>query len=134
DLRCRPDQLGHVNTNGNQLPVHRTLDADQLSELRALSLPLPNARWRPTEDPRRGLVDAVLAEENLTLADLRFKGNRAMFFSKGERPALSIPDSMYSKRADDEFAHSRSCLRLKFTLPRGAYATLIVKRIMQTNR
>jgi tRNA pseudouridine13 synthase len=134
ELRCRPDQLARLLTDGGQLPVHRKLHQDQLTELKALSLPLPTARWQPTDDSRRPLVEAVLAEENLTLADLRFKGHGAMFFSKGERRALSLPENLQAHTATDEYTAGQSSLRLQFTLARGAYATLIVRRMMQLNR
>jgi tRNA pseudouridine13 synthase len=130
-LHCRSDQLAHLHTEDGRLPVHRKLDAVELAELKALSLPLPTARWQPADDSRRTLVEAVLAEEKLTLSDLRFKGHRAMFFSKGERQALCLPENLRSDTADDEYAPGQNSLRLRFTMPRGAYATLIVKRIMQ---
>jgi tRNA pseudouridine13 synthase len=134
ELHCRPEQLARLETHDGRLPVHQKLDPNQLVDLGALSLPLPTARWQPTDDSRRALVDAVLAEENLTLVDLRFKGPRAMFFSKGERQALSLPENLQADTAIDEYTGGRSCLRLQFTLSRGAYATLIVKRIIQIDR
>jgi tRNA pseudouridine13 synthase len=134
ELNCRPEQLSHLHTDDGRLPIHRMLAPDQLVSLRALSLPLPTARWQPADDPRRALVEAVLAEENLSLADLRFKGHRAMFFSKGERQALSLPDNLQSDTAIDEYVPGQSTIRLRFALSRGAYATLIVKRIMQPIR
>jgi tRNA pseudouridine13 synthase len=133
-LHCRPEQLAQLHTDDGRLPVHRHIDPDQLIELKALLLPLPSARWQPTDDSRRALVDAVLAEENLTLADLRFKGRRAMFFSKGERHALSLPEGLQADTATEEHTPGRSSLRLQFTLSRGAYATLLVKRITQLDR
>jgi tRNA pseudouridine13 synthase len=134
ELHCRADQLALLHTDDGRLPVHRKLDPDQHRELRALSLPLPTARWQPTDDSRRVLVDAVLAGEHLTLADLRFKGHRAMFFSKGERQALSQPENLQAVPAIDENTPGQSSLRLRFILARGAYATLIVKRLMHMDR
>jgi len=45
-----------------------------------------------------------------------------------------LPEDLQADTASDEYTRGRSSLRLRFTLSRGAYATLIVKRIMQINR
>ena len=93
-------------------------------------LPLPSARLKlDPADPRAGLVQAVLAEEGLELKQMQVKGVREMFFSKGERPALCRPANLEAARAADELNAGREKLTLGFELPRGSYATLVVKRV-----
>ena len=72
---------------------------------------------------------AVMAEEGMELADLRVKGIRELFFSKGERAAHCQPANLSHEIAADERHPGRQALTLRFDLPRGSYATLIVKRI-----
>jgi len=113
-------------------PMHRALAEDQLGELAALQLPLPSARMQlEAADPRRPLIDAVLAEEGLTVEQMRLKGMQ-MFFSRGERAALCMPADLKWESAADEKQRGRRKLLLSFELPRGCYATLIVKRITRT--
>ena len=65
----------------------RQLDDGQRAELAALTLPLPTARLHlDAADPKLALVQEVLAEEGLELGQLKVKGVREMFFSKGDRP------------------------------------------------
>lgn len=112
------------------VPMPSRLTAEELAGLQELSLPLPSARTRlADDDPRRPLVDAVLAEEGLELARLQVRGIRELFFSKGERPAHCLPRSLCWSAERDETRAGRWKLRLSFELPRGSYATLIVKRL-----
>jgi tRNA pseudouridine13 synthase len=128
--RCRPEQLVRVALKLGTLPMGRHLDDDQRRDFADLTLPLPSARLKidPT-DPRAGLVQAVLAEEGLELKQMQVKGVRELFFSKGERPALCRPTNLEAARADDELNAGREKLTLGFDLPRGSYATLVIKRI-----
>jgi tRNA pseudouridine13 synthase len=110
--------------------MHQRLDEEQRRQLISLKLPLPSARLHLDEsDPVASVVNAVLAEEGLELSRLKVKGIREMFFSKGERDALCLPEGLASESGQDELHPGREKLVLAFDLPRGCYATLIVKRI-----
>lgn len=127
---CRPEQLVWARLRRGELPMHGRLDRAQHDELAALVLPLPSARLKiDPSDPRRPGIDAVLAEEGLHLNDLKLKGFREMFFSKGERAALCLPSPLHHEVGDDERHPGRQKLVLAFELPRGCYATLLVKRL-----
>jgi tRNA pseudouridine13 synthase len=127
---ARPDQLRPVRLRLGAVPFHSNLDAEGLRALAELSLPLPSARWKPdADDPRVPLVEAVLAEEGLTLRQMQVRGVREMFFSRGERMALCRPEGLAAEWADDELLGGRRKLTLRFDLPRGSYATLIVKAV-----
>jgi tRNA pseudouridine13 synthase len=127
----RPERLRPVALRLGEVPFFAGLDADQRAELAALHLPLPSARLKlDPSDPRAEVVQAVLAEEGLELRDLQVRGVREMFFSKGERAALCLPEQLSHEAAPDELHPKRSKLTLSFELPRGCYATLLVKAAM----
>jgi tRNA pseudouridine13 synthase len=127
---CRPEQLVRVRLRLGEVPMHRGLDEAQRVALSALQVPLPTARLKiDAADPRTPLIDSVLAEEGLKLSDLKFKGFREMFFSKGERAALCQIASLRSEVEPDDLHAGRVKLLLAFEMPRGAYATLVVKPI-----
>lgn len=127
---CRPDQLVAGALRLGELPMHRHLDPAQLRELRELSLPLPSARTKlEPDDPRLAVVREVLAEEGLELRQLQVKGIRELFFSKGERAALCLPTELVHETGPDEHHAGQQRLTLAFDLPRGSYATLVVKRV-----
>jgi tRNA pseudouridine13 synthase len=127
---CRPDQVVAVGVKLGTLSIWRHVDEGQRSELASLMLPLPSARLRlDPSDPRAALVQSVLAEEGLELKQMQVKGVRELFFSKGERPARCLPTNLEAAASADELNAGREKLTLGFDLPRGSYATLVIKRI-----
>jgi tRNA pseudouridine13 synthase len=132
---CRPEQLVYVRTPRDEVIMMRGLDESQRRELGSLLLPLPSARLKlaPT-DPWATIIHGVLAEDGLELGQLRVKGIRELFFSKGERQALVIPDGLQCEADADEDHPGKQRLTLSFELPRGSYATLIVKRLFASEQ
>jgi tRNA pseudouridine13 synthase len=127
---CRPEQLFPVRLRLGEVPMHRRLDDAQRIDLAALGIPLPSARARlASSDPRLPLIEAALAEEGFRLHELKIRGVRKPFFSKGERAALCLPAGLEHRVGNDELHEGRRKLLLSFELPRGSYATLLVKRI-----
>jgi tRNA pseudouridine13 synthase len=127
---CRPEQVVSVGAKLGAVPMWRHLDEEQRRDFTSLMLPLPSARLRlDPADPRAALVQSVLADEGLDLRQMQVKGVRELFFSKGERPALCLPVNLDAASAADELSAGREKLALGFDLPRGSYATLVVKRI-----
>jgi tRNA pseudouridine13 synthase len=131
----RPDQRTLVSLRLGPVPMHRRLDEGQRAELAALRLPLPTARLKADpEDPHAALARSILAEDGVEIEQLRLKGLPELFFSKGERAALCVPADLQHAVGNDELHRGRRKLLLAFDLPRGAYATLIVKRITAAPR
>ena len=127
---CQADRLRPVALRLGEVPFHAGLEEETLRQLAALSLPLMSARLKlADEDPLAALVQEVMAEEGLALRDMQVRGIRELFFSRGERPALCLPTGLQHSFEDDELRSGRHKLRLGFDLPRGSYATLIVKRL-----
>jgi tRNA pseudouridine13 synthase len=128
----QPDQLEPVPLRLGPVPFHHNVDAEPLRELAELQLPLPSSRLKLDDaDPRAELVRTVLAEEGLELRQMQIKGIREMFFSRGERAALCLPRELAHIFAPDENHRGRDKLTLRFELPRGSYATLLVKSIFE---
>jgi tRNA pseudouridine13 synthase len=126
----RPEQLLPVTLRLGDVPMARGLDETQREKLEALSLPLPSARLKlAPDDERLALAESILAEEGLTLKDMQVRGVRDLFFSKGERQALCRPSGLEGEAGGDERHPGRAKVTLSFELPRGCYATLIVKRV-----
>jgi tRNA pseudouridine13 synthase len=113
-----------------EVPFHTDLDSEQQAALARLHLPLPSARLKLEDtDPLYPLVREVLAEESLELRDLQVRGIREMFFSRGERAALCLPQRLSAEFAEDDLHPRRLKATLSFDLPRGCYATLLVKAL-----
>jgi tRNA pseudouridine13 synthase len=83
------------------------------------------------EDPEvRKAVQHVLAHEKTALTGLRVPDSPELFFKHEERPLLVFPGKLVAGKAGPDALH-RGHLKLNvaFTLPPGAYATLVVRRL-----
>ncbi len=119
--------LASVELKLGRVPVPRRAPG---GEWEALMLPLPSARMRPAPgEAWAELAAEVLAAEGLTLQELKVKGLQKPFFSKGDRPGCVRPAGLGSTAAADDRNRGRLKLELRFDLPRGSYATMLVKRV-----
>ena len=95
-----------------------------------MQIPLPSGRVRPEEFPHPELAEEVLKEQGWELRDLKVKFPRDRFFSRLRRPVFIPVRDFAATFADDELdAGQGKKLTLRFSLPRGAYATMVVKRL-----
>ena len=91
--------------------------------------PLPSARGKLEEGPTLDLLNAVVAEEGLEKRQLRVKYPRDSFFSKSSRKTIiAVPDLEF-EFSDDDLYPKHKKVRLTFDLPRGSYATMLIKRL-----
>jgi tRNA pseudouridine13 synthase len=126
-----PERLRPVPLRLGTVPFPTGLDPEQRATLAALTLPLPSSRLKlESSDPRLPVIELVLAEEKLGLKDLQIRGTRELFFSRGERAALCLPEGFSHAFTADELHSGRQKLLLRFELSRGTYATLIVKALV----
>jgi tRNA pseudouridine13 synthase len=124
------ERLAKVELALGEVPVPRSIPETLELKWRNLLLPLPSARVKPdTSATWPALVETVLAEDGLTLATMKIPGLDRPYFSKGERAGRIVPALLEATDAGDERNRGRRKLNLKFELPRGSYATMVVKRI-----
>jgi tRNA pseudouridine13 synthase len=125
-----PDHLADVELKLGRVPVPVRMADDRRAEWEALTLPLPSARLKPNPAaPWAGILDEVLKEEGLTHGELRIKGMQKPFFSKGDRAGCVRPGGPGHAAEPDDLNPGRRKLTLSFDLPRGSYATMLVKRV-----
>ena len=124
------DALGSLELKLGPHPVPRTVPPPLRPKWESLSLPLPSARLKPEPNAEwLPIVEEVLAEEGLTLPKMKVPGMDEPFFSKGDRLGCLLPYGLTATGGNDELNRGRRAITLRFDLPRGAYATMIVKRI-----
>jgi tRNA pseudouridine13 synthase len=125
------EKLSPLHFRLGAFPTPSQLTDAQRAELQALWIPLPAAR--SPFDPTAAWANAarrVMEAEGLAWEALKIRGMRKPFFTRGERAALLLPQGLTAAVADDELHANRSKLNLSFDLPRGSYATMVVKRVM----
>jgi len=123
----------------DDFPTPRGLSGGQRAELAGLTLPLPSARLHYADEiadaPANwsAVLRQVLEEEQIELSQMKLKGLRRPFFSRGDRPVMALPQDMGCSSEVDDRHEGRQMLQLGFVLPRGSYATLVVKRLVTSN-
>ena len=124
------EDLVTLRTKHGHLPAPRCLPDPLLPSWNMGHLPLPSSRLKPHgEEWWLPFLHQVLNQEGITLERLKIPGLDRPFFPKGER-ALSVrPQQLRWSIADDELQGGQVKLVLEFELPRGCYATMLVKRL-----
>ncbi|MCP3061534.1 tRNA pseudouridine(13) synthase TruD [Myxococcus sp. K38C18041901] len=125
------ESLFPMRYQAGSLLFHKDADPETLRVLRDATFPLlaPNSTFK---DPKvEDAVRWVLGREKLKLSDLVVPGaERMLFFKHEERPVLSFPHKLVIGRTQsDELNRDNIKVNVAFTLPPGAYATLVVKRL-----
>jgi tRNA pseudouridine13 synthase len=92
-------------------------------------LPLPSARQHQWPEGTLDALESVVAELGLAVRELRLKFPRDTFFSRGQRDLLLFAGDFKSSW-DSSGANAEHCdWKLAFQLPRGAYATMIIRQL-----
>jgi tRNA pseudouridine13 synthase len=123
------EMLCALALRGGKLPFVSGMTGPQRQSVSSLNIALPSPRVTLGEDSVSAALRWVLEEEGITLDALRLRGFKKMFFSRGERAAWCFPQALAYNSGTDELHHARLKLQLNFELPRGSYATLLIKRI-----
>jgi tRNA pseudouridine13 synthase len=123
-------QLTSIRYQAGSLLFPRELDQAQSKLLADRTFPLlaPTTRFADPVVERAAL--SVLGREDMTLADLSVPGTPEIHFDPEERPLLVFPGRLaVGDPKRDELNRGRHRVNVAFTLPPGAYATLVVKRL-----
>ncbi len=113
-----------------QFLFYRDLPEPLFEQLRAKRLPVPG--WdSQIGDPAIAEITAkVLEREEIELRDLKVRQMSRIYINGIQRPAILLPEGFAIERVEnDELYKSKKKITLKFFLPRGGYATLILKRL-----
>ena len=122
--------LTGVDLKLGMVPAPVRVAEERRAEWEALALPLPSARLKPDPAaPWLPIVEEVLRAESLLLSEFRVKGLQKPFFSKGDRAGCVRPSNLGHEAEADDLNRGKRKVTLRFDLPRGAYATMLVKRV-----
>jgi tRNA pseudouridine13 synthase len=128
---AHPDQLIEHEFKTARLPIYRHLDPDQAREFAAASLPLPTARNPEPQGEVAEIVREVLEPFSLSWGELRIRHLKDVFLSKGNRPTTFGVEELSIESSPDDLYSGRMRIDLRFELPKGSYATLLVKRVAE---
>ncbi|MGD9101853.1 MAG: tRNA pseudouridine(13) synthase TruD [Anaerolineae bacterium] len=116
------------------LTVYNELSPTQHAALSALSISLPGHRAVYKDPALATIVRETLASEGLKLNDLKARILKRAYLPKGKRALLLHPTDVACDKAqkDDHFT-GRQALRFSFSLPRGAFATWVLRTLGVTD-
>ena len=123
-------RLTAIRYQAGTLLFPRELDGAAARALFERTFPLlaPATRFADPAVERAAL--SVLGREDMGLLDLAVPGTPEIHFDPEERPILVHPGRLaVGEPLPDELNRARLRVNVAFTLPPGAYATLVVKRL-----
>ncbi len=126
-LRRMPDTYEVSYAAGSHV-FYRSLDPGLHDRLCELAIPLITP-GQAFEGEVAEAAQRILAGEGIEPRQLRLKKLRHTFFGKGIRAAIAAPAGLSSEAGEDEINRGRRKLVLRFELPKGSYATVLLKRL-----
>jgi tRNA pseudouridine13 synthase len=126
---CSPDQLIPISFKTGPLNFFRTLDDQQSALFRDTRIPLPSARLKLATEPLQQFIVDALQRRGWTLSQLKVRAPRDRFFSRARRSLVTGVNELRWGFSPDELDPGTQKLELRFVLPPGSYATLLVKRL-----
>ncbi len=119
---------GWIEIAGQKLAVHERLSEQASAVLAATHIALPGHQAVFRQPAVERIAESVLAEEGLALADLKARILQKAYLPKGERSLLLRPQEIeVGNPMPDERFPGKTRLQVHFILPRGSYATLVIK-------
>lgn len=128
-----PEQRWNVKFKTGPRPLWHELTSDQVDSFSEMKIPLPCSRnLLPEQGELAAATAEVMEKWGLQWHTLRVKKMEDVFFSKGDRPVMLKPNVGNCTIQPDDLNEGKRMARLAFELPRGCYATLIIKRLQAT--
>jgi tRNA pseudouridine13 synthase len=126
----KQEKFGWIVQKYHRLAMPAFLDVTKRKQYLEMEIPLPCSRCEPfTGHFAEHAIQKVLFDEGLTMKDIQLKQFREPFFSKGMRRAFYQLQELSFHEGWDKLHKGNYKLTLKFTLPRGSYATIVIKRL-----
>jgi len=109
---------------------YHTLPPQMAERVRVALLPVPGHDTVCKDPQVARIMSGVLEEEGIGLADLRVRQMHRIQVGGIDRPAVVMPEDFSQCPPEpDDLYPGKQKTTLKFFLPRGAYATLVIKRL-----
>jgi len=124
------EEMISLRYQAGRLLFPRELPREALEDLRRRTFPLlgPDSTFDDARTARA--VFETLRREHIRLEDLALPHLPGMFFKHEERPVVIYPGKLVvGKPRPDELNRGRLKVNVAFTLPPGAYATLVTRRL-----
>lgn len=105
------------------------IDKKNYSYLKTLKIPTASSKAVMPDEITEKIYREILDKEGLQPSMFNLKKIRQSFFKSVDRAVLVMPEFIKYEMEDDELYKGRKKLIIEFLLPRGSYATMLIKRI-----
>ncbi|MFZ3077343.1 MAG: tRNA pseudouridine(13) synthase TruD [Candidatus Aenigmatarchaeota archaeon] len=139
-LRRLPKRLRKMFLNAYQAEMWNTVAEERYAEAKSKNEKIKNASiplvgYDTELDDENAIhkkLIAMLKRDKIRLSDFALKGMPELKCNGGERDFLLFPKGLKLLAiADDEFNAGKKSLQISFQLPKGSYATVVLKEIMK---
>jgi tRNA pseudouridine13 synthase len=132
-IRQKVEQVEKVGGKEGDYLFWKNIQGEARRHLLGLEIPTAAVRMEWTDDLTRSIYEHILMERGLRPGSFRTKALHRAYFRSVLRRAVVFPDDLRAgKSAEDELHPGRKKLTLSFLLPRGAYGTMLIKRLTVT--
>lgn len=101
-----------------------------LEKIQSAEIPTVARRILPCEPDVQATISSSIAERGLTASDLNLRGIRSAYLKSFYRRAVVVPDGLVAGEiVRDDLYRGRSKLVIRFSLPKGSYATMLLKAL-----
>jgi tRNA pseudouridine13 synthase len=115
-----------------RLVFYRSLEPAAFEALRETTIPLVGPETRPEDPEVRAAVARALETEGVSVEAFRLPEAAGGFFREEPRKIVCLVSKLEAGAPeDDELNPGKKKVVLSFELPRGAYGTLLVKRLFR---
>ncbi len=108
------------------------LDKNGFESLRNLEIPTASSKAQMPDELTDRIYSCILEEPGIKKNMFNKLKIRQVFFKSASRKFLIKPQDFSINTAEDELYAKKTKMILKFTLPRGSYGTMLVKRLFST--
>jgi len=129
-IRFKIQELVEVRGKEGPYVFWRKLDGPAEREILSLALPTAAAKIDWKDEFPRSIYEQILKERGLRSGLFRTKALRRVYFRSSLRRAVLIPENLLLGGSEEDELHpGKKKLTLTFSLPRGAYGTMLIKRL-----
>lgn len=113
----------------------RSLGPTDEEAAKTATFPLLDPHAKAADERQQRAIDAVLKLEGLTVGQLQVEGIPGFVFKGEQRPLFVVPGHMRVRPPEpDERFRERKKVGLRFSLPPGSYATIVLKCIFASDK
>ena len=95
-------------------------------------IPLPSVRAKGLSPELRGLYESALQPYGMKPEEMKISFPRDRWFSRARRDTMVVPQNLTAVAAPDDLYRGRQKMTLSFDLPRGCYATMLIRFLTES--